>query len=92
MHVTSSIPHHAKERESILRRAILSLLKLLAEGFAAEHIVLRWLLDTRRLLVSHPGDKYSAWLTTIGRTIKDKGCAKRPLDTLEGQLNHAAYT
>ena len=59
MHVTSR--PHAEDKKSILRRAILSMLKLLAEGSPAEqHIVLGWLLDTRRLLVSLPDDKYAA--------------------------------
>ena len=44
-----------------------------------------------RLLVSLPRDKYSAWLAAIEKVIKDKGCTKGGLDTLEGQLNHAAY-
>jgi hypothetical protein len=90
MHVTSR--PHAGDDEPILRRAILSLPKLLAEGAPAEQqIVLGWLLDTRRLLVSLPEDKYSAWLSTIERIVRTKGCTKEDLDTLEGQLNHAAY-
>ena len=90
MHVTSR--PHAGDDEPILRRDILSLPKLLAEGAPAEQqIVLGWLLDTRRLLVSLPDDKYSAWCLTIQRIIKEKGCLKEDLDTLEGQLNHAAY-
>ena len=62
MHVTSR--PHAGDKEPILRRAILSMMKLLMEGSPAEQeIVLGWLLVyTRRLLVSTlPNDKYSAW-------------------------------
>ena len=36
-------------------------------------------------------DKYSAWLATIEKIIKEKGCTKGDLGTLEGQLNHAVY-
>ena len=78
----------------ILRCAILSMLKLLAEGSPAEQqIVLGWLLDTSRLLVSLPSDKYSACTerTTIAEVVKEKGCTKGDLDTLKGQLNHAVY-
>jgi hypothetical protein len=90
MHVTSR--PHAGALEPILRRVILSLIKLQAEGSPAEQqIVLGWLLDTRRLLVSLPDDKYSAWASMIENIIKNKGCLKEDFDTLEGQLNHAAY-
>ena len=66
--------------------------KLLAEGSPAEQqIVLGCLLDTRCLLVSLPDDKYTAWTETIARIVREKGCTKGELDTLEGQLNHAAY-
>jgi hypothetical protein len=90
MHVTSR--PHAGKSEALLRRAMLSMLKLVAEGSPSEQqIVLGWLLDTRRLLISLPSDKYEAWLRTINRLIKDTGCLKEELDALEGQLNHAAY-
>ena len=43
MHVTSR-PHAGDDKEPILRRAILSMMKLLAEGSPAEQqIVLGWL-------------------------------------------------
>ncbi len=91
MHV--SIRPHAGEHEPILRRVILlSLIKLQAEGAPAEQqIVLGWMLDTRRLLVSLPDDKYTAWRSAIEHITKNKGCLKEDFDTLEGQLNHAAY-
>jgi hypothetical protein len=64
MHVTSR--PHAGAREPILRRVMLSLVKLLAEGAPAEQqIVLGWLSETRRLLMSLPDDKHAAWLETI---------------------------
>jgi hypothetical protein len=89
MHVTSR--PHAGKWEPILRRAILSVPKLLKEGSPAEQqIVLGWLLDARRLLVSLPDDEHSAWLSTIERIITNKGCVKEDFDALEGQLNHAA--
>jgi hypothetical protein len=90
MHVTSR-PHAGKD-EPILRRDILSLPKLLVEGAPAEQqIVWGWLLDTRRLLVSLPEDKCLAWIAAIKKFMKLKGGMKEGINTLEDQLNHAAY-
>jgi hypothetical protein len=90
MHVTSR--PHAGADEPTQRRAILSLPKPLAEGALAEQqIVLGWMLDTRRLTVSLPDDKHLAWVSEIKDFIRHKGGAKEELETLEGQLNHAAY-
>lgn len=68
MYVTSR--PHAGERseEPILRRPILSIPKLVAEGSPAEiQTVLGWRVDTRRLLIALPNDKYSAWVEDIQR-------------------------
>ena len=82
---------HAGESEPILRQAILLFPELLAEGLPAEQqVVLGWLLDTRRLLVSLPDDKHSAWKSPLEHIVKNKGCVKGDLDILEGQLNHTA--
>jgi hypothetical protein len=52
----------------------------------------RWLLDTWRLLMSLPADKYLlAWVAFIKNLMKLKGGTKEGIGTLEGQLNHAAY-
>jgi hypothetical protein len=81
----------AGDSEPLLRRAMLSMMKLVTEGSPSEQqIVLGWLLDTCRLLVSLPNDKHEAWLKTINGIAANKGCLKEELDTLEGQLNHAA--
>jgi hypothetical protein len=91
MFVTSR-PHAGEDQEPILRRTILSLAKLLAEGAPAEiQIVLGWLLDTRRLIIALPDDKYEAWSLSLETIIKDRYCTKEALDSLEGQFNHAAY-
>jgi hypothetical protein len=91
MHVTSR-PHAGNESEPIIRRAILSLEKLLAEGSPAEkQIVLGWLLDTRRLLILLPDDKYEAWMESIDAVLEVNSCTKGELETLEGQLNHTAH-
>jgi hypothetical protein len=80
MHVTSR--PHAGTSEPILRRAMLSLLKLLAEGAPAEEqIVLGWLLDTRRLLVALPDDKHSAWLSHHSSKSSETKGARRRIST-----------
>jgi hypothetical protein len=91
MFVTSR-PHAGAETEPIQRRSILSLEKLLAEGAPAEsQIVLGWRLDTRRLSVALPQDKFEAWSATLAQVVRAKGGTKAVLESLEGQLNHASY-
>ena len=91
MHITSR-PHAGDEREPIPRRPILSIPKLIAEGNPAEvQIVLGWQVDTRRLVVSLPHDKFEAWTGEL-RLMRSKprvGC--KELEQLLGRLNHAAY-
>jgi hypothetical protein len=59
------------------------LLKLLAEGAPAkQQIVLGWLLDTRRLWVALPEDKYKAWLETLQKIVTQKQCTDEGLETL----------
>jgi hypothetical protein len=88
----TSRPHAGEDLEPIIRRAILSIPKLLAEGSPAERqIVLGWMLDTRRLLISLPDDKYQAWTESIKSIVANAACTKDDLETLVGQLNHAAH-
>ena len=64
MHVTSR-PHAGAGEEPVPRRPILSLPKLIAEGRPEEvQTVLGWTINTRRLEVSLPSDKYYTWLRT----------------------------
>jgi hypothetical protein len=91
MFVTSR-PHAGETQEPILRRAILSMEKLATEGTPEEiQIVLGWLLDTRRLLVALPQDKFEAWLGSLDDIITTRHCLKEALESLEGQLNHASF-
>ena len=91
MHVTSR-PHAGAGEEPVPRRPILSLPKLIAEGRPEEvQTVLGWTINTRRLEVSLPSDKYYAWLSDL-RSIRQAGrCSHAALETLVGRLNHAAY-
>ena len=82
---------HPGESKPVLRQAILSLPKLLVEGSPAEQqIVLGWLSDSCRLSVSLPDNRCSAWISDLEKIIKKRGSVKGDLDTLKGQLNHAA--
>ena len=49
------------------------------------------MLDTRRLLISLPDDKYQAWTESITSIVANAACTKDDLETLVGQLNHAAH-
>jgi hypothetical protein len=91
MFVTSRSPSGTTQ-EPIARPPILSIPKLLAEGSPAERqIVLGWMLDARRLLMSLPEEKYKAWIDSIDNIIANAKCTRGDLETLVGQLNHAAH-
>jgi hypothetical protein len=79
MFVTSR-PHAGDKHEPIQRRAILLLEELLLEGAPAEiQIVLGWLLDTHRLLVALPDDKYNAWTLVIDEIVLKRHCTKQAI-------------
>ena len=78
--------------EPIPRSALPSLNKLLAEGRIEEvKMLLGWLYDTRRLLISLPDDKYINWSNDIATMRKEKQTSYSDLDTLIGRLNHVGY-
>jgi hypothetical protein len=89
MELTSRV--HAGVTEPIPRRPILSPEKLLAEGAPAEiQQVLGWTINTRRLTVSLPLDKFTMWVDDIHRIQKAGRASTELLATVEGRLNHAA--
>jgi hypothetical protein len=91
MHVTSR-PHAGDDEEPLPRRPILSIPKLIAEGRPEEvQTVLGWTIDTRRLRISLPTDKYRAWSSDLKRFGEAKRCTHAELETLVGRLNHTAY-
>ena len=91
IHVTSR-PHAGDEEEPITRRPLLSIAKLTAEGSPAEvQIVLGWRLDTRRLILALPDDKFKAWTEDIVNYGTKGYCRFEELNELVGRLNHAAY-
>ena len=91
MHVTSR-PHAGDNEEPLPRRPILSIPKLIAEGRPEEvQIVLGWTIDTRRLRISLPTDKYRAWSSDLKLFREARRCSHSELETLVGRLNHTAY-
>jgi hypothetical protein len=90
MHCTSR--PHAGSKEPITRRDILSGPKLVAEGTPAEEkIVLGWMIDTHRLQLRLPADKYEAWSLDLSRLKGSKVITYAGIDGLVGKLNHAAF-
>jgi hypothetical protein len=90
IHATSR--PHAGKSEPITRRGILAQAKLIAEGTPAEiQIILGWLMDTRRLLLSLPDDKHKTWRAEIQLILTDRSSTFGDLESTVGRLNHAAY-
>ena len=89
MELTSRV--HAGEHEPIPRRPILSPNKLAAEGAPAEiQQVLGWNIDTRRMKISLPNDKFVMWIADIRRIQHARRSSTALLATVEGRLNHTA--
>ena len=90
--VHSLMRPHAGDSEPIPRRPILQPKKLLAEGTPAfRQIVLGWLLDTHKLSISLPFDKFTAWTNDIQQILDNKASTFANLESLIGRLNHAAF-
>jgi hypothetical protein len=90
IHCTSR-PLHPTD-EPLPRRSNLSQSKLQAEGRPQEQqIVLGWFLDTRRLQVQLPDDKYLAWTNDLTTIIRDRRCTFEQLESTVGRLNHASF-
>ena len=90
MHCTSR--PHAGTAEPIARRDILSGPKLIAEGTPAEEqLVLGWMLDTHRLLMRLPQDKYDAWSQDLRDLRLNKVTTYGDIDSIVGKLNHVAF-
>jgi hypothetical protein len=79
--------------ESLPRDEVLAINKAIAEGTPAERlIVLGWIFDTRRLLISLPTEKFTAWTANINNLLVSKGrrVKLRTLETMVGRLQHVA--
>ena len=76
--------------EPIPRNDILGEDKMLAEGSPSEEMrVLGWLLDSRRLLIRLPTDKFLNWSKCVDSMMNAKTCTFQAIDSLVGKLVHA---
>jgi hypothetical protein len=77
--------------EHIAREDCLSLSKLAEEGMLSEEpIILGWKINTRRLTISLPENKYKRWNEDLSSYIKAKKISYKDLESLIGRLNHSA--
>jgi hypothetical protein len=59
-------PHDPSSRESFPRDDILAIPKFLAEAKPSERkVILGWIVDTRKLLVALPPDKFKMWTKSV---------------------------
>jgi hypothetical protein len=64
----------------------------LAEGAPAEtQIILCWSINTRKLVISLPKDKFDAWTAELNKIVKAQRTTFGDLETTVRQLNHVAY-
>ena len=85
MHVTSR-PHAGDTHEPTTRRPLLSL-----QSPSEIQTVLGWRIDTRRLRIELPDNKFSVWSGDLEKMLRNGGGAYNELDTLVGRLNHASF-
>ena len=91
VHVMSR-PHAGDIVEPVPRRPLLGPEKLEAEGRSSERqVVLGWEINTRRLIVALPNDKYRAWDTDLAEIIHQKSCSIQELESMIGRLTHASF-
>ena len=82
----------AKTLEAIARPDILSLRKMHAEGGLHELVTfLGWLIDTRRLTIALPEDKWLAYSKQIRACMAAHRISGKDLKTLVGRLNHVCF-
>ena len=71
---------------------IISAKKWLAEGTQEEtKTILGWLVDSRRLIVQLPPDKYKAYSEQVKATIKAGKIDHKQLENIIGRLQRASY-
>lgn len=70
---------------------VISLKKLLAEGFIEESkFVLDWEQNTRSISISLPSDKHRNWTLQISTMISAKHVSFKELEIVIGRMNHCA--
>ena len=88
-----AVSHPLAQHESTLCDVLLTLDKAQAEGTPSKQLrVLGWDIDTRRLLIIFPHEKFIAWSRDI-KTLISRGhnrVTHKELKTLIGCLQHVA--
>jgi hypothetical protein len=83
---------NAGVNEPMPRRENISEPNLITEGTPAEEqIILGWTIETRRLIVRLPGNKFIAWSVDIAEILRTETVTFGDLESCVGRLNHAAY-
>jgi hypothetical protein len=73
------------------RDPIINMTKHQAEGRLEERkVVLGWMIDSRRFMVSLTTEKARDWLDDIDKCIDDGKCTKKLLESTIGRLNHTS--
>jgi hypothetical protein len=87
-----SRPHAGDDEEPVPRRPLLGPDKLEAEGRPSEELViLGWGVDTRKMIVFLPSDKFKAWAEDLETIIANRKTTFGELESTIGRLNHASF-
>jgi len=78
--------------EAIFRPDVASIRKMKAEGGLHELVTfLGWFIDTRRLLIALPREKWKAWTSDINSCLEPRRISCQQLKTLVGRLNQVCF-
>ena len=89
--VMHAIAHQASNRHLIPRQDFIAEDKNEAEGAPEEQkIVLGWMIDTRRLIISLPHHKFVAWSTQLASFITRNTTNATDIQSLLGRLENVA--
>jgi hypothetical protein len=58
---------------------------------AEQQTILSWIIDTRRLLIALPDNKFEAWSASIGELLQKDAVTHKEMETIIGCLNHAGF-
>jgi hypothetical protein len=82
-------PHDPSRQESFPRDHILPIPKFLAEAKPSERkVILGWIVDTRKLSVALPQDKFKLWTKSVEDILRrhKSPIPAKELETLMGRL------
>jgi hypothetical protein len=87
-------PHDPSRRKSFPRDNILAIPKFLVKAKPSERkVILGWIVNTRKLLVALPQDKFKMWTKSVEDILRrhKSPIPAKELETLMGRLSHASY-